>query len=165
MLRTLKIKVIAGVFVSLVALSVSSGSVFAESWGNYDGGHRPGPQRYHPAYFHERSAPARLSIRLDGLFFSYREARPYRRVEVIHTPVVVPFVVSRPGESSSERVGISDVIVLSRGGVSDEVIINKLLGTRSRFDLSAEEVEMLQKEGVSNRVINTMLTGKYVAAA
>jgi len=56
-----------------------------------------------------------------------------------------------------ERLGISDVIVLSKAGVSDEVIIDKIRRTGSVFDLSVEEVEALRKEGVSARVVNYML--------
>ncbi len=59
--------------------------------------------------------------------------------------------------SDQEKLGISDIIVLTRAGVSDDVLIDKIARTRSVFRLTAEEVSVLVREGVSNRVINFML--------
>lgn len=59
--------------------------------------------------------------------------------------------------SSSEKLGISDIIVLAQSGVSEDDIINKISKTKSVFDLSVEEIEALRKQGVSARVINFML--------
>ncbi len=70
-------------------------------------------------------------------------------------PYYYPVVVQR--NNTQERVGISDVIVLSKAGVSDDIIIDKIRKTGSVFDLSIEEVEALRKEGVSARVVNYML--------
>ena len=56
-----------------------------------------------------------------------------------------------------EKVGISDIVILSKAGVSETVIIEKIARTGSVFDLSVEEVEALRREGVSRRVINHML--------
>ena len=56
-----------------------------------------------------------------------------------------------------EKVGISDIIILSKAGVSEAVIIEKIARTGSVFDLSVQEVEALRREGVSRRVINYML--------
>ena len=56
-----------------------------------------------------------------------------------------------------EKVGISDIIILSKAGVSEAVIIEKIARTGSVFDLSVQEVEALRREGVSRRVINHML--------
>ena len=63
------------------------------------------------------------------------------------------------------KLGISDVIVLSQSGVSDDVIVNKIINTGSVFRLSTGEVDALRKEGVSIPVIDFMLTGKYVSVA
>lgn len=63
--------------------------------------------------------------------------------------------------TSQEKLGISDVIVLSKSGISDDLIIDKIARTGSVFTLSVEEIEALRKEGVSTRVVNTMMsTGK-----
>lgn len=61
---------------------------------------------------------------------------------------------------SQEKVGISDIIVLSRAGVNDDVIIEKIIASGAVFKLSLEEVEALRKEGVSSRVVNFMLDNR-----
>ena len=73
-------------------------------------------------------------------------------VVVNQQPVVVPAVAP-----STEKFGISDVIVLSHSGVSDDAIIEKIARTGSTFRLSVAEVEALRKEGVSSRVVDYML--------
>ncbi len=59
--------------------------------------------------------------------------------------------------SGKEKLGISDVIVLAKSGMTDDAIIAKIAETGSVYNLSVEEVTALQKEGVSNRVINYMM--------
>ena len=60
--------------------------------------------------------------------------------------------------TSDEKLGISDIIVLAKSGMTDDAIINKIAQTGSVYNLSVEEISALQKEGVSNRVINYMMT-------
>lgn len=64
--------------------------------------------------------------------------------------------------TSNEKLGLSDVIVLAKSGMTDDAIIDKIARTGSVYNLSVEEIEALRKEGVSNRVINYMMstTGK-----
>lgn len=62
--------------------------------------------------------------------------------------------------TSGEKLGISDVIVLAKSGMSDDAIIDKIARTGSVYDLSVEEIEALKKEGVSNRVVNYMMSTK-----
>jgi len=59
--------------------------------------------------------------------------------------------------AGKEKLGISDVIVLAKSGMTDDAIIAKIAETGSIYNLSVEEVTTLQKEGVSNRVINYMM--------
>ena len=59
--------------------------------------------------------------------------------------------------ASGEKLGISDVIVLSSAGLSDSDIIAKIAETGSVYRLSVEEIEALRREGVSSRVINYMM--------
>jgi uncharacterized protein YcfJ len=59
--------------------------------------------------------------------------------------------------SSQEKMGISDVITLSKAGMTDDQIIAKIAETGSVYNLSVEEIEALSKQGVSNRVINYMM--------
>jgi uncharacterized protein YcfJ len=59
--------------------------------------------------------------------------------------------------TSGEKLGISDVIVLAKSGMTDDAIIDKIAKTGSVYVLSVEEIEALKKEGVSNRVVNYMM--------
>ncbi len=60
--------------------------------------------------------------------------------------------------SNQEKLGVSDVITLSKSGLTDDAIIDKIARTGSVYNLSVEEIEALSKEGVSNRVINYMMS-------
>ncbi|MGE5279665.1 MAG: YMGG-like glycine zipper-containing protein [Deltaproteobacteria bacterium] len=65
------------------------------------------------------------------------------------------------GATTGEKLGLSDVIALSKAGLTDAAIISKINATGSVYRLSVEEIEMLRKEGVSATVVNYMLeTGK-----
>lgn len=59
--------------------------------------------------------------------------------------------------AGQEKMGISDVIVLSKAGVTDDVIIDKISKSGSVYNLTVEEIEQLRKEGVSSRVVNYMM--------
>jgi len=59
--------------------------------------------------------------------------------------------------TTGEKLGISDVIALSKAGLSDGTIISKIVATGSVYTLSVEEIELLRKEGVSSAVVNAML--------
>jgi len=89
--------------------------------------------------------------------YYYWPPRPHPRV---YTQTVIKTIEVQPKQaifSDQEKLGISDIIVLSKAGVNDDVIIDRIARTRSIFKLTAEEVSALIKEGVSNRVINFML--------
>jgi len=63
--------------------------------------------------------------------------------------------------TTGEKLGISDVIALSKAGLSDAALINKIRETGSVYYLSVEEIELLRNEGVSTGVVNYMIdTGK-----
>lgn len=62
--------------------------------------------------------------------------------------------------TSGEKLGISDVVVLAKSGMTDDAIIAKIAETGSVYNLSVEEIEALRKEGVSTRVINYMMSTK-----
>ena len=85
--------------------------------------------------------------------FGYYYYYPYE------TTVIETYPVSNTQKIlyNQEKLGISDIIVLSKAGVSDDAIIDKIAKTGSIFNLSVEEVEALKREGVSNRVVNFML--------
>ncbi len=54
------------------------------------------------------------------------------------------------------QMGISDVIQLSRDGTSENVIINQIRSTGSTFQLSTEDIRMLQTNNVAPQVIMEM---------
>ena len=59
--------------------------------------------------------------------------------------------------TSTEKLGISDVIVLAKSGMTDDAIIAKIAETGSVYNLSVAEIDALRKEGVSNRVVDYMM--------
>ncbi len=99
----------------------------------------------------------------DGIYYRYTSYG----YEVVSQPVITEMVQTMPtvpsrveGVTSQEKFGISDIIVLSKSGVNDNVIIDKIISTGSVFRLDVEEVQVLRKQGVSSRVINFMLSGR-----
>jgi len=59
--------------------------------------------------------------------------------------------------SAPSKMSISDVINLTRAGVSDEVIIQQLSRNGRRFALSSAQIVQLKKAGVSDRVVEAMI--------
>jgi surface antigen len=53
-------------------------------------------------------------------------------------------------------LGITDVVQLSRQGLSDGVIINQIRATGSTFQLSVEDIRMMKSNNVSDVVIAEM---------
>ena len=89
--------------------------------------------------------------------YYYWPPKPHTRV---YTQTIIKTVEVQPKEtilSDQEKLGISDIIVLSKAGVGDDALIDKIARTHSVFRLTAEEISALVKEDVSNRVINFIL--------
>lgn len=59
-------------------------------------------------------------------------------------------------QAQAQRIGVADVISLSRAQQSDQVIINQIRTTRSTFQLTVSDLEMLKNNGVSQAVIAEM---------
>jgi hypothetical protein len=59
-------------------------------------------------------------------------------------------------QAQAQRMGIADVISLSQQKQSDQVIINQIRTTRSTFQLTLSDLEMLKNNGVSQAVIAEM---------
>jgi len=67
-----------------------------------------------------------------------------------------------PGSSLSSnpnQLSLQQIIELSQQGVNEDVIIDKIRLTNSRFNLTAEDIEYLKKQGVSQKVITVMQGG------
>lgn len=101
--------------------------------------------------------PSRRIIRLPHPPWYARRHRDTTRVVYVTTSPREQTVVRGVPADSREKLGISDIVILSKAGVRDDIIIEKIQRTGSVFDLSVEEVEALRKEGVSRQVINHML--------
>lgn len=67
-------------------------------------------------------------------------------------------------QAAQQRIGIADVIGLSQAGQSDTIIINQIRRTRSTFQLTVTDLDMLKKSGVSDRVIAEMQASPPAAA-
>lgn len=133
-----------------ISVGYNTGRTYSKSCGGstYSGRntHYPKAYRHYPGvYYNQRH-------------YTYY---PYLYHSYSYYPVIVQKRIVYEQEKQSgngkERFGISDIIVLSRAGVNDNTIIEKIRKTGSVFDLSVEEVEVLRKEGVSSRVVNYML--------
>jgi hypothetical protein len=55
-----------------------------------------------------------------------------------------------------QRMGISDVIRMTKEGHNPQIIINQIRTTRSTFDLTLSDLDMLKANGVSDSVIAEM---------
>ncbi len=67
-------------------------------------------------------------------------------------------------QAQQQRMGIADVIGLSQAGHSDQVIINQIRTTRSTFQLTPSDLDMLKNAGVSQRVIAEMQASRPALA-
>ena len=78
-------------------------------------------------------------------------------------------VSAAPGQNSPLRLsyGVPDIMNLSRAHVSDDTIVAFIEGSQTVYNLSAPEIVYLREQGVSDRVITTMLNqrGKAMEAA
>jgi hypothetical protein len=61
-----------------------------------------------------------------------------------------------PATSNPNQMSIQQVIDLSKQGVNDAVIIDKIHLTNSRFSLSAGDLDYLRQQGVHQTVIDAM---------
>jgi len=59
--------------------------------------------------------------------------------------------------ASAGQLSVMDVVKLAKEGAPDDVIIDEIKRSNSKFNLSAETIDYLRKQGVSNKVIDVML--------
>ncbi|MCX6911056.1 MAG: hypothetical protein NTY01_23855 [Verrucomicrobia bacterium] len=57
----------------------------------------------------------------------------------------------------------SDIVKMSKAGISDDVIIQTIQSTGSNFHLTAEDVESIKRDGVSDRLVAAMQTARPAA--
>jgi hypothetical protein len=59
-------------------------------------------------------------------------------------------------QAQAQRVGVADVIQMSKDHLDDTIIINQIRTTRSFFQLTISDINMLKANGVSDRVVAEM---------
>jgi hypothetical protein len=64
----------------------------------------------------------------------------------------------QPGYQSpySQQISIDEIVTLTGQGASDEIIIDRIKATNSRFTLTEAQIASLKSKGVSQAVINAM---------
>jgi outer membrane lipoprotein SlyB len=60
----------------------------------------------------------------------------------------------------NKKLSKQDIINMSRAGISDQVIIDQIHASKSKFSLSSDEIIDLKNQGVSQSVINAMIKTK-----
>ncbi len=58
--------------------------------------------------------------------------------------------------TSEAQMSVLQVIELSKSGATENIIIDKIKKSNSKFNLTPEDVDYLKKEGVSQNIINAM---------
>jgi hypothetical protein len=58
--------------------------------------------------------------------------------------------------ADAQRIGIADILQMSRDHLADAIIINQIRQTRSFFQLTTSDLTMLKQNGVSDAVIAEM---------
>ncbi len=61
--------------------------------------------------------------------------------------------------------GVEDVLKLSRAQINEEIIVNYIQNSGTIYSLGPQDIVYLRNEGVSDRVVNTMLDQRKVVAA
>lgn len=76
------------------------------------------------------------------------------------TGAVVGAQIKKPTSDASSPVPaqltMQQIVDLTKQGVSSDEIITKIKAAKSKYSLTADDVDYLQKQGVSQRVIETM---------
>lgn len=69
---------------------------------------------------------------------------------------------SQPAASAfnAQQMSLEQIVALTEEGVHEDVIIDRILMSNSRFSLSAEDKAYLKQQGVSDKVINAMATAQ-----
>ncbi len=70
------------------------------------------------------------------------------------------FAVSAASAFAQEVMKNSDVISLVKAGLSNSIVIDKIRGSKTDFDLSTDALILLKQSGVSDDVVGAMLAAK-----
>jgi hypothetical protein len=96
---------------------------------------------------------------LGAIAGGHKDDKERREREVIHANAVA----TAEAQAQQSRMGISDVMHMTREGHDDQVIINQIRSTGSTFQLVPTDLDMLKNNGVSPRVIAEMQSARPVS--
>jgi hypothetical protein len=74
----------------------------------------------------------------------------------LHTALIA-LSISLAAPAFAETLTLESIITLTSAGIGDEAVIAKIKTSGERYDLSADQMIMLKKKGVSGAVIASML--------
>lgn len=60
------------------------------------------------------------------------------------------------GTVNQNQMSIQQIVDMSRQGIHEDVIVDRIRLTNSKFNLTAEDINYLKQNGVSQKVINAM---------
>ena len=86
-----------------------------------------------------------------GLIGNYVDANQQKKLEE-DSPNTVKRI------NNNQKLDVNDVIALTQAGVSPDTIIKMIDNTKSSFNLTSAEVIKMKKAGVSEKVVNKMLS-------
>jgi len=102
---------------------------------------------------------------LAGGIIGYQSGHPLQGAAIggavgAGTGAVVGSQIKKPVKDTSTQVSgqltIQQIVDLTKQGVSSDEIITKIKAANSKYVLTADDLGYLQKQGVSQRVIETM---------
>ena len=103
----------------------------------------------------------KMRTSLTGLFASVGTASLLALNATAQTPAPTTTAASTPAATGSTAVrlpyGVEDVLKLSRAQVSEDVTLNYIRNSGTIYNLAPNDIVYLRNEGVSDRVINTMM--------
>ncbi|MCK4546317.1 MAG: hypothetical protein KAW17_02655 [Candidatus Eisenbacteria sp.] len=73
----------------------------------------------------------------------------------------VPALLLILAASPAFGLTVADVVEMTRAGLGDEVIINQIRATHSRFDLTVDEIVALHGVGITDPVLSYMITTAF----
>src|ERR1051326_6612778 len=80
------------------------------------------------------------------------------------TTTTTTTVTATTSETVKLPYGVEDVLKLSRAQVSDDVIMTYIQNTGTIYNLAPKDIVYLKEQGVSDRIINTMMDQRRVAS-
>jgi len=64
--------------------------------------------------------------------------------------------INKPNQDTSTQISMQQVVNWTKQGVSSDEIISKIKTANPKYSLTADDIDYLKRQGVSQRVIETM---------